>query len=41
MGLLLSLLVRAAAAGCFMLMEVDVRKERRRKERRKIKGRKK
>jgi hypothetical protein len=40
MGQLLSLLVRAAAAGCFVLNELDMRKERRRKERRKRKGRK-
>jgi hypothetical protein len=40
MGLLLSLFVRAPAAGCFVLNELDVRKERRRKERRKRKGRK-
>jgi hypothetical protein len=36
MGLLLPLFVRAAAAGCFVLNELDVRKERR-KERRKRK----
>jgi hypothetical protein len=41
MRMLLSLLVRAAAAGCFVLKELDVRKERRRKERRKRKGKEK
>jgi hypothetical protein len=40
MGLLLSLLMRAAAARCFVLNELGVRMERRRKERRKRKGRK-
>jgi hypothetical protein len=39
MGLLLSLLMRAAAARCFTLNELDVRKERM-NERRKRKGRK-